>query len=525
MASESAKLSKPSSPSPNRATKRVPDLATAPPIVHDVLRRPGLPLDAQTRNAVGARFDFNFSDVRVHSDAQAAQSARAVDAAAYTVGHNIVFDAGEFQPHSPRGQDLLRHELMHVRQQRSAVSSGGALAIGDVHSPLERDAGAVAPRLMLQRGPKKPPEETGLPTSLDQLPEAERKKITVFEQLPTNINEVIGTTWDPDKAAGYVTDADTKIVYGSGIADADKKPLDSLSNYLVGDAPVHMGLDQTVTIDIAPMKQRVRFTYAGVSKGKIKKVILVEGLGPAPAAPAAKDGEARFQAKKCTFATDWSDSDKQLLFQALAMLPDSAIPEGLTFKRAALPKAKKTDQPKRGEIDPKAEAALYDPDSNTMTVFNAAFAGGSAPGVYFSLLHEMGHAFDFGPVREATKVYQASGKTAADETKLKQAQQLSGGDMDPDDYGTEFRKAAHKDGVVPDTSTPPRITLAGTEATLKGSPTDYGNTNWKEFFAEAFAMFMTDPQLLHAIRPNIYAYFLSKFPASASAPAKATPQK
>jgi len=67
---------------------------TAPPIVHEVLRSPGRPLDAATRAFMEPRFGHDFSKVRVHADAEAAASARAVNALAYTVGNHVVFAAG-----------------------------------------------------------------------------------------------------------------------------------------------------------------------------------------------------------------------------------------------------------------------------------------------------------------------------------------------------------------------------------------------------------------------------------------------
>ena len=66
------------------------------------------------------RLGFDFSRVRVHTDAQAAQSARAVGARAYTIGSDVVFGAGEYAPRSREGQRLIAHELTHVRQQASA---------------------------------------------------------------------------------------------------------------------------------------------------------------------------------------------------------------------------------------------------------------------------------------------------------------------------------------------------------------------------------------------------------------------
>jgi len=73
-------------------------VAQVPPIVHDVLRSSGQPLDAGTRAFFEPRFGHDLSRVRVHTDQRAAESARAVDALAYTVGKNIVFGSGGFRP-------------------------------------------------------------------------------------------------------------------------------------------------------------------------------------------------------------------------------------------------------------------------------------------------------------------------------------------------------------------------------------------------------------------------------------------
>src|SRR5262249_33693260 len=69
-----------------------------PPIVEEVLNSPGKPLDAATRQLMESRFGHDFSHVRVHTDAKAAASARAVNAQAYTVGRDIVFGQGRYQP-------------------------------------------------------------------------------------------------------------------------------------------------------------------------------------------------------------------------------------------------------------------------------------------------------------------------------------------------------------------------------------------------------------------------------------------
>ena len=89
----------------------------APPAVQQVLSAPGRPLDAGTRAYMEPRFGHDFSQVRVHTDAPAAESARAINARAYTVGRDVVFGAGQYAPGTGEGQRLLAHELVHTLQQ------------------------------------------------------------------------------------------------------------------------------------------------------------------------------------------------------------------------------------------------------------------------------------------------------------------------------------------------------------------------------------------------------------------------
>jgi hypothetical protein len=91
-----------------------------PPIVHEVLRSPGQPLDPETRAFFESRFGHDFSEVRVHDNGSSTESARAVGASAFTVGRDIVFGAGQYAPQTNNGRRLLAHELTHVVQQRTA---------------------------------------------------------------------------------------------------------------------------------------------------------------------------------------------------------------------------------------------------------------------------------------------------------------------------------------------------------------------------------------------------------------------
>lgn len=117
----------------------------APPAVHEVLGATGRPLDRVTRASLEPRFGHDFSRVQVHSDTQAAASARSVNALAYTVGNHIVFGSGQFAPGTPAGQRLLAHELTHVIQQQNAhLPTAGELAIGETDSAEERAAEQMA---------------------------------------------------------------------------------------------------------------------------------------------------------------------------------------------------------------------------------------------------------------------------------------------------------------------------------------------------------------------------------------------
>lgn len=84
----------------------------------------GSPLPPAVRADMEQRSGFDFASVRIHSDSDAARSARDLSARAYTVGDHIVFGAGEYQPGSTVGRRLLAHELAHVVQQRSGVGRG-----------------------------------------------------------------------------------------------------------------------------------------------------------------------------------------------------------------------------------------------------------------------------------------------------------------------------------------------------------------------------------------------------------------
>jgi outer membrane protein OmpA-like peptidoglycan-associated protein len=98
------------------------DNGTGRPNVEDAPRfGVGRPLDDASRAFMESRFGRELESVRIHTDGEAAASADALNARAYTLGRDIVFAAGEYQPESHEGRRLLAHELAHVAQQDRAA--------------------------------------------------------------------------------------------------------------------------------------------------------------------------------------------------------------------------------------------------------------------------------------------------------------------------------------------------------------------------------------------------------------------
>jgi len=101
----------------------LPTAGEAPAIVYEVLASSGQPLSRKTATEMSRRFGYDFSRVRIHTDAVANESAQAVQAQAYTVGEHIVFDSGRYSPGTTNGKKLLAHELTHVVQQTESYSA------------------------------------------------------------------------------------------------------------------------------------------------------------------------------------------------------------------------------------------------------------------------------------------------------------------------------------------------------------------------------------------------------------------
>lgn len=121
--------------------------------VRDLMRSTaGRPLEGPTRQFMESRLGADFSDVRIHTGARATEAARSVQAHAYTMGSDIVFQDGQYSPETASGQRMLAHELTHVVQQRSGPVDGtpgpDGLSISDPSDRFERAAEATADSVM-----------------------------------------------------------------------------------------------------------------------------------------------------------------------------------------------------------------------------------------------------------------------------------------------------------------------------------------------------------------------------------------
>jgi hypothetical protein len=132
----------------------------------------GQPLDRPTQALMQSRLGHDFSDVRVHADGQATESAKSVNAHAYTVGTNVVFQADKYSPGTESGQKMLAHELTHVVQQKAGPVDGtpapGGISVSHPSDPFEQAAERNAEQAMSSNAPAAAPAMATQATSLQR---------------------------------------------------------------------------------------------------------------------------------------------------------------------------------------------------------------------------------------------------------------------------------------------------------------------------------------------------------------------
>lgn len=119
--------------------------------VSEALAGGGTPLEGSTRSAMEASLGHDFGDVRIHTGPAATDSARALNAQAYTVGNDVVLQS-DSGPETQAGKRTLAHELTHVVQQRAGpvdgTPRGGGLSVSDPSDRFEQAAERSADAVM-----------------------------------------------------------------------------------------------------------------------------------------------------------------------------------------------------------------------------------------------------------------------------------------------------------------------------------------------------------------------------------------
>jgi hypothetical protein len=429
-----------------------------------------------------SRMGYDLSNVRLHTDGIAVKSAQSVNALAYTSGNDIVFNQNQCAPETDTGKRLLAHELTHVVQRNN--------------------------KGMIQRTPNPRPQS---PTDLTSYSEANRQGIT-YDPSTVALNPrdhfQQGIVETPRR--GF----DIDYVFAGTIAAWLQKPLRSIARAIFSlqsaDVdPVIVNTTLIKALDLSSFHEnndsskpagpdtRFRFTCkefdaSGSGAGKTRNVqIIIENINPAAAIPNASETPAQRIAR---FAKDYGftrvdpmffpDDAFNKILMAVSLVPDNLLRSvsGIPFNRVI------------GQaLGPQGEAAEYSwtKQGNNYTRVINVYDDALKPSVTtdslaFLMTHEIGHAIAHRPVETGGATAQ---KDLSDET------------------GTgSFREAATKDGG------------------LQKAITAYGRTNWSEYFAEAFTMFINQPDTLKLLRPNVYAYFLTKFPAQTQ-PQQATPSQ
>jgi Domain of unknown function (DUF4157) len=223
-------------------------------------------------------FRHDFSRVRVHTDARAAQSARTVNALAYTVGRDVVFGAGEYAPDTRKGSRLLAHELTHVVQQAGGTTNfaQSARAVSEPFDAAEIEATAVANKVL--RGDPVQVKQSPI-TPLQALTDAEQGGI-IAGSIAGAIGLGVGIAWLAG-AFDKETFSDTELqAYLTVLAttgriedhrDSDNKARDVVRRWVAGNAAFNID-------------SGFRATGGTLSGNTLKRLLILEMLSGVTAA-------------------------------------------------------------------------------------------------------------------------------------------------------------------------------------------------------------------------------------------------
>jgi hypothetical protein len=444
----------------------------------------GQSIPATDRAFFESHFRTDLGSVRLHRGAAAAELVEALGARAITLGSDIALGSGEYTPGTTAGQQLLAHELAHVAQQQSS------------------------PTAVIHRKPRE---------KLSDLSAEERKRIQVITDpiLISNLDDLFttkgGKTTVPlpeNVTARFAAAVPQKLHHG----------LRNVAGTMIQQGELKLHASVTLALNLAKhggSHAAYRFTYTKyrVSRRKTAQEVVIEqlgSLGKQQLAPAQRKAvQTRKAQHRITFSGSWSSDEQQRLLAALALIPKSSLAQiaGLSVKRES----------GTNPHDPK-EGGHYDPDKHRIHLYDSVFqksltrVGDGGTGFrddsVRAIAHEIGHVLDLRPLYTAfgqAKTITSQKGLRAGKRHLQKARAPSGqrwamrsGKWEVVSVSAReakrnaFRKAVRKDGGK--------------------AVTQYGATDWKEHFAEAFGLYVTDPERLRALRPNVYDFFVKNYP-------------
>lgn len=542
-----------------------------PSMVHDVLRSAGQPLNAATRAFMEPRFGQDFSKIRVHTDAKAAESARDLNASAYTLGSNIVFGAGQFLPETPAGRRLLSHELTHVMQQRRSPvpAPAGVRVASDFH---ERQAEGVADALgrgsniapflasgtgpiyhSVQRQPA--PPATAQPLKYDR---------TIYHipavpkgQTAENVKQLLNAKIKKGEITSFTTkggDANTEIFLLSTLYSLAERGRWGTE----ADVVTAIGWPVPPKND-APLGQvTVRIDQAGAASAEL----IARGVPAVSTQTTASALQSNFKLASVTDdgTVKWSPAEINDVAEALSLLPtsDKAALEGVELIRVAGIPGKPDEaaefefpQPVASSAEAVNVHAKLRVASNAFTHDTLQFFGGSGktvPASFQHILHEVGHAVESEVYRSKWRAHaQALADTHAAgnvqesearkkerselEDKLKKAKTPSEKDrlqkkLTQFDVELALRSDKATDKKAAETKLKEKekevtdADAAGQTERLKKfvdlvtsnriAPfTDYSRQGNREFYAEAYSLWLVDPEFLRTNYKVVFDFFQS----------------
>jgi hypothetical protein len=435
------------------------------------------PAQTTPQDFLGIRLGFDFSQVRIHSDEQAANAAQAHDARAFTLGRDIYFGAGQYAPQSRSGQRLIAHELVHVMQQQNGTPAAPAMQFQLQSAPTKLVTSKV-------EYPTYPEDDEA---TLDKGIESHRHQGDIGKVSYKNLPP-------PDKEQGPDANIErratkhallevilTDIKKRAGQEIRVRVPLERSSPIETDSAMVVLRFDQSRNVEVE---------YAGRYKGK-------QGEGSVNAKRSLESLQSKYSVKFVTNSITlaekgkpavtypgkaWDPWDVGLLEQALPLLGDKELSllKGCTLRRLA--------------VDTAGDAAgFYNPGDNSINLANSALPiekniwfgeGGKfySRGV-FTVLHEIGHALHHVPV--------PAGSPKATKTGLDQFQ------------SAVLAESKKRTKSAPGNKFPPPGIIL---------PTDYSEKSWKEFYADIYAIFITNPSFLQTPEfQYLYDFFKQHF--------------